>query len=101
MTFALRRERPALERDRERDRRAGGDAGLLTEAADQVLEVAGGLRPHLEDVAGLAGDAVAVLDLGEVGDPIGEVVGLRGSSGVAAISAVTKRPSASGSTTAR
>ena len=36
---------------------------------------------HLQDVVGLARDAEAVLDLRELGDPVGQVVGLRGVEG--------------------
>ena len=50
--------------------------------------------PHLEDVVLVAGDRVAVLDLGDVAQPVGHVVGGAGSSGVTEMKAVSGRPSA-------
>src|SRR5438477_6402833 len=71
-------EGAVFEGDRQRDRRSGCDADLLAEEPDQLLELPGGSCPHLQDVVRLTGDAVAVLDLREVREPLRQVVRLFG-----------------------
>ena len=71
----------ALERGGKHDGGSRVDLRLLPETADQVLEVFGRARAHLQDVVGLAGDAEAVLDLAELLDTLRKVVGLPGVEG--------------------
>src|SRR3954451_16313993 len=72
----LRRERTVLERDGEHDRRTRLHAALLADPAQEILQVAGRARAHLEEVVRLSGDAQAVLHLRELHDALGKVVRL-------------------------
>ncbi|CAO5235435.1 hypothetical protein FAGKG844_10206 [Frankia sp. AgKG'84/4] len=60
----------------EHDHGAGEDVGGGADALQEVLEVGGAGDADLEQVALLAGDAVAGLDLDDVGEAVGGVVGL-------------------------
>ena len=67
-------ERPLLVGGAQDDRRPGGDVRLGPDPGQQRLELGRGPDPHLEDVALLARDRVAGLDLGQRAQPLGRVV---------------------------
>src|SRR5690606_4641745 len=57
----------------EDDRRAGRDAGQRADAGQQLLQLVRCGHAHLEDVVLVARDAVARLDLGDLGEAVGDV----------------------------
>src|SRR5439155_24587575 len=69
-------DRTVLEGSGEHHGGSGVDAGLLPEAAEEVLQVGGGVGADLEDVVLVSRHGMTVLDLGKLADPIGKVVRL-------------------------
>ena len=74
----LARDRPVLVVRRQHDGRPRGDVGGGPDPCQQVLERGRGRRAHLQDIGLLPRDRPARLDLGDVLEPGGAVVGLGG-----------------------